>query len=113
MERLGRIRRIGYSVTRGELAPDVVGIAAPIRDENKPVGGILSRASPRMRDLRPWLGRRRRLPVLSAPREARRRCASGLRSAPRRCCRRATSATPRTPRSPCIQAVRRHAGRAE
>lgn len=32
MERLGRIRRLGHSITRGELDPDVVGIAAPIRD---------------------------------------------------------------------------------
>ena len=35
MERLGRIRRIGYSVTRGELDTDAVGIAAPIVNENE------------------------------------------------------------------------------
>ncbi|KUM81300.1 IclR family transcriptional regulator [Streptomyces griseorubiginosus] len=45
MERLGRIRRIGYSVTRGELDPDVVGIAAPIRDENKQVVAAVSVAA--------------------------------------------------------------------
>ncbi|MDG5809411.1 IclR family transcriptional regulator [Streptomyces ossamyceticus] len=45
MERLGRIRRIGYSVTRGELDPDVVGIAAPIRDENKQVIAAVSVAA--------------------------------------------------------------------
>ncbi|MFD9331752.1 IclR family transcriptional regulator [Streptomyces sp. NPDC060065] len=45
MERLGRIRRLGYSVTRGELDPDVVGIAAPIRDENKQVIAAVSVAA--------------------------------------------------------------------
>ncbi|GAA3767650.1 IclR family transcriptional regulator [Streptomyces phyllanthi] len=45
MERLGRIRRIGYSVTRGELDPDVVGVAAPIRDENKNVVAAVSVAA--------------------------------------------------------------------
>jgi DNA-binding IclR family transcriptional regulator len=45
MERLGRIRRLGYSVTRGELDPDVVGIAAPIRDENKQVVAAVSVAA--------------------------------------------------------------------
>jgi DNA-binding IclR family transcriptional regulator len=33
MERLDRIREDGYSISRAELDPDVVGIAAPIRDE--------------------------------------------------------------------------------
>ncbi|MGW4214476.1 IclR family transcriptional regulator [Lentzea sp. NPDC004789] len=42
MERLGRIRRIGYSVTRGELDPDVIGIAAPIRDEDEHVVAAVS-----------------------------------------------------------------------
>ncbi|MFE2423840.1 IclR family transcriptional regulator C-terminal domain-containing protein [Streptomyces hokutonensis] len=37
MERLARIRRLGYSVTRGELDSDVVGISAPIRDADKQV----------------------------------------------------------------------------
>ncbi|MFF7986888.1 IclR family transcriptional regulator [Streptomyces sp. NPDC007901] len=45
MERLGRIRRLGYSITRGELDPDVVGIAAPIRDENKQVVAAVSVAA--------------------------------------------------------------------
>jgi DNA-binding IclR family transcriptional regulator len=45
MERLGRIRRIGYSVTRGELDPVVVGIAAPIRNENKQVVAAVSVAA--------------------------------------------------------------------
>lgn len=45
MERLGRIRRLGYSVTRGELDPDVVGIAAPIRDENEQVVAAVSVAA--------------------------------------------------------------------
>lgn len=45
MERLGRIRRIGYSITRGELDPDVVGIAAPIRDENENVVAAVSVAA--------------------------------------------------------------------
>ncbi|MGW2047654.1 IclR family transcriptional regulator domain-containing protein [Streptomyces sp. NPDC001858] len=45
MERLGRIRRIGYSVTRGELDPDVVGIAAPIRNENEQVVTAVSVAA--------------------------------------------------------------------
>ncbi|MFD1277944.1 IclR family transcriptional regulator C-terminal domain-containing protein [Streptomyces kaempferi] len=42
MERLGRIRRLGYSVTRGKLDPDVVGIAAPVRDEK---GHVMAAAS--------------------------------------------------------------------
>lgn len=37
LERLARIRRLGYSVTRGELDSDVVGISAPIRDADKQV----------------------------------------------------------------------------
>jgi DNA-binding IclR family transcriptional regulator len=45
MERLGRIRRLGYSVTRGELDPDVVGIAAPIRDEHGHVVAAVSVAA--------------------------------------------------------------------
>ncbi|SHH38693.1 IclR family transcriptional regulator [Streptomyces sp. 3214.6] len=45
MERIGRIRRLGYSITRGELDPDVVGIAAPIRDENKQVVAAVSVAA--------------------------------------------------------------------
>ncbi|SPF02801.1 IclR family transcriptional regulator [Streptomyces sp. MA5143a] len=45
VERLARIRRLGYSVTRGELDPDVVGLAAPIRDENKQVVAAVSVAA--------------------------------------------------------------------
>lgn len=45
VERLGRIRRIGYSVTRGELDPDVVGIAAPIRDQDGQVVAAVSVAA--------------------------------------------------------------------
>jgi len=42
MKRLDHIRRGGYSVTRGELDPDVVGIAAPIRDERQQVVAAVS-----------------------------------------------------------------------
>ncbi|WP_443050345.1 IclR family transcriptional regulator domain-containing protein [Streptomyces sp. NBC_00286] len=45
MERLGRIRRLGYSVTRGEPDPDVVSIAAPIRDGNGHVVAAVSVAA--------------------------------------------------------------------
>lgn len=45
MERLGRIRRLGYSITRGELDPDVVGIAAPIRNDRKNVVAAVSVAA--------------------------------------------------------------------
>ncbi|HEY8983805.1 MAG TPA: IclR family transcriptional regulator [Streptomyces sp.] len=45
MERLGRIRRLGYSVTRGELDPDVVGIAAPILDQHGTVAAAVSVAA--------------------------------------------------------------------
>lgn len=45
MERLDRIRRLGYSITRGELDPDVVGIAAPIRNEEQQVAAAVSVAA--------------------------------------------------------------------
>jgi len=45
VERLGRIRGLGYSVTRGELDPEVVGIAAPIRDEHGHVTAAVSVAA--------------------------------------------------------------------
>ena len=45
MERLTRIREAGYSITRAELDPDVVGIAAPIRDENSRVVAAVSVAA--------------------------------------------------------------------
>jgi DNA-binding IclR family transcriptional regulator len=45
MERLARIRRLGYSVTRGELDPDVVGIAAPITAPNGQVTAAVSVAA--------------------------------------------------------------------
>ncbi|WP_246203441.1 IclR family transcriptional regulator domain-containing protein [Streptomyces tailanensis] len=45
VERLGRIRRLGHSVTRGELDPDVVGIAAPIMDQNRRVTAAVSVAA--------------------------------------------------------------------
>ncbi|WP_105968201.1 IclR family transcriptional regulator [Streptomyces geranii] len=45
VERLGRIRRLGYSVTRGELDPDVVGIAAPIRSQGEQVVAAVSVAA--------------------------------------------------------------------
>jgi DNA-binding IclR family transcriptional regulator len=41
MDRLAHIRRVGYSATRGELDPDVTGVAAPIRDaEHKVVAAV-------------------------------------------------------------------------
>lgn len=45
VERLGRIRRLGYSITRGELDPDVVGISAPIRNQDGQVVAALSVAA--------------------------------------------------------------------
>jgi IclR family acetate operon transcriptional repressor len=45
MDRLAHIRRAGYSVTRGELDPDVMGIAAPIHDEKKQVVAAVSVAA--------------------------------------------------------------------
>ncbi|MDN3028345.1 IclR family transcriptional regulator [Streptomyces sp. S.PB5] len=45
MERLGRIHRLGYSITRGELDPDVVGIAAPVRNEKEQVVAAVSVAA--------------------------------------------------------------------
>jgi DNA-binding IclR family transcriptional regulator len=39
--RLGEIREAGFAVTRGELDPDAIGIAAPIRDDRgKVVAGL-------------------------------------------------------------------------
>ncbi|WP_406486158.1 IclR family transcriptional regulator [Streptomyces phaeochromogenes] len=43
--RLGRIRRLGYSITRGELDPDVVGISAPIRNQDGQVVAAVSVAA--------------------------------------------------------------------
>ncbi|WP_189265482.1 IclR family transcriptional regulator [Streptomyces fuscichromogenes] len=45
VERLGRIRRLGYSVTRGELDLDVVGISAPIRSQGGQVVAAVSVAA--------------------------------------------------------------------
>ena len=45
MKRLAHIQRAGYSVTRGELDPDVLGIAAPIRDEQGHVVAAVSVAA--------------------------------------------------------------------
>jgi DNA-binding IclR family transcriptional regulator len=45
MTRLGQIRRSGYSVTRGELDSDVLGIAAPIRDDSGAVVAAVSVAA--------------------------------------------------------------------
>jgi len=45
MRRLAEIREQGYSVTRAELDPDVLGIAAPIRDENGQVVAAVSVAA--------------------------------------------------------------------
>jgi DNA-binding IclR family transcriptional regulator len=45
MERLARIRRLGYSATRGELDPDVVGIAAPIKAPDGQVTAAVSVAA--------------------------------------------------------------------
>ena len=45
MERLTRIQEAGYSITRAELDPDVIGIAAPIRDENGRVAAAVSIAA--------------------------------------------------------------------
>ncbi|WP_030434809.1 IclR family transcriptional regulator [Actinoplanes subtropicus] len=42
MRRLEEIRRAGYSITRAELDPDVVGIAAPVRDERGQVVAAVS-----------------------------------------------------------------------
>ncbi|GAA3901741.1 IclR family transcriptional regulator [Streptomyces lacrimifluminis] len=45
MERLARIRRLGHSVTRGELDPDVVGISAPIMAPDGQVTAAVSVAA--------------------------------------------------------------------
>jgi IclR family acetate operon transcriptional repressor len=45
MQRLDRIRQAGHSITRAELDPDVLGIAAPIRDENDHVIAAVSVAA--------------------------------------------------------------------
>ena len=45
MARLEEIRRLGYSVTRGELDSDVLGIAAPIRDDSGAVVAAVSVAA--------------------------------------------------------------------
>ncbi len=45
IERMGRIRRLGYSVTRGELDLDVVGISAPIRSQGGQVVAAVSVAA--------------------------------------------------------------------
>ncbi len=45
VERMGRIRRLGYSVTRGELDLDVVGISAPIRSQGGQVMAAVSVAA--------------------------------------------------------------------
>lgn len=45
MARLDQIRQAGYSVTRAELDPEVLGIAAPIRDDHDRVVAALSVAA--------------------------------------------------------------------
>jgi DNA-binding IclR family transcriptional regulator len=45
MDRLAEIRSSGYSVTSGELDPEVLGIAAPIRDEAGTVVAAVSVAA--------------------------------------------------------------------
>ena len=45
MARLAQIRQTGHSVTRAELDPDVLGIAAPIRDEQDRVVAAVSIAA--------------------------------------------------------------------
>ncbi|WP_128378987.1 IclR family transcriptional regulator [Streptomyces cavernae] len=45
IERMGRIRRLGYSVTRGELDLDVVGVSAPIRSQGGQVVAAVSVAA--------------------------------------------------------------------
>jgi DNA-binding IclR family transcriptional regulator len=45
MRRLAEIRGQGYSITRAELDPDVLGIAAPIRDESGQVVAAVSVAA--------------------------------------------------------------------
>ena len=45
MARLEEIRRLGYSVTRGELDNEVLGIAAPIRDDSGAVVAAVSVAA--------------------------------------------------------------------
>jgi IclR family acetate operon transcriptional repressor len=45
MERLAQIRQTGYSVTRAELDPDVIGVAAPIRDQQDRVVAAVSIAA--------------------------------------------------------------------
>lgn len=45
MQRLAEIRQTGYSITRAELDPDVLGISAPIRDETGQVVAAVSVAA--------------------------------------------------------------------
>jgi DNA-binding IclR family transcriptional regulator len=45
MKRLAEIRRAGYAVSRAELDPDVLGIAAPIRNEAQQVVAAVSVAA--------------------------------------------------------------------
>ncbi|MDX6741556.1 IclR family transcriptional regulator [Actinocorallia sp. A-T 12471] len=45
LARLAEIRELGYAVSRGELDPDVVGVAAPIRDESGAVAAAVSVAA--------------------------------------------------------------------
>ncbi len=45
-KRLGAIRKSGWMVTRGEVTPDVIGIAAPILDAKSNVEGSLSLTLP-------------------------------------------------------------------
>lgn len=42
MERMAEIRELGYAASRGELDPDVCGIAAPIRDQSGQVMAAVS-----------------------------------------------------------------------
>ena len=45
MQRLAHIRRAGYSVTRGELDVDVMGVAAPVRVEQQQAVAAVSIAA--------------------------------------------------------------------
>jgi len=45
MQRLAEVRGHGYAVSRGELAPDMLGVAAPIRAEGGRVAGAVGIAS--------------------------------------------------------------------
>jgi len=48
-QRLAAVRRLGYNVSRGEIDPGRVGIAAPIFDKDRAVLGSLSLALPAVR----------------------------------------------------------------